>query len=355
MTHAGLVEARDLLADGMTDTAAERLRTVVDGLISDDIVARRKIKELRQDIIVQLNLMASTRAAARRGQLSSDDEVRRAKQINFALLDLIDEAEAIAARAAVIAAAPMPAAAIAIPASPQQGLEKIWGRDNLQELSWLELGLLAARSVCRVVSPVGTGTGFIIGDGVLMTNNHVIPDAESARETRLEFNFEQDAARRLKPVTGYDVAELAAFATSPVDALDCTVMRFLASSDNGTPLSHWGTLTMASPPVEAAIGDPVTIIQHPNGGQKKIAVTANEIVNVFGSRLHYMTGTLPGSSGSPVFNDRWEVIALHHAGGYMVKNEKGDRFYANEGILIDAIRADPPFAQLLLDSRGLNP
>jgi endonuclease G len=29
---------------------------------------------------------------------------------------------------------------------------------------------------------------------------------------------------------------------------------------------------------------------------------------------HYEADTEPGSSGSPVFNDRWEVVALHHSG-----------------------------------------
>lgn len=33
----------------------------------------------------------------------------------------------------------------------------------------------------------------------------------------------------------------------------------------------------------------------------------------------YLTDTLPHSSGSPVFNSEWEVVALHHAG---VQNKK---------------------------------
>jgi len=52
----------------------------------------------------------------------------------------------------------------------------------------------------------------------------------------------------------------------------------------------------------------------------RIAITANQVVNVFEHRLQYTTDTLPGSSGSPVFNDAWEVIALHHAGGNMISN-----------------------------------
>ena len=30
------------------------------------------------------------------------------------------------------------------------------------------------------------------------------------------------------------------------------------------------------------------------------------------TRLIYETDTLPGSSGSPVFNDQWQLVGLHH-------------------------------------------
>ena len=33
------------------------------------------------------------------------------------------------------------------------------------------------------------------------------------------------------------------------------------------------------------------------------------------TRIRYQTNTEPGSSGSPVFNKDWRVVALHHAGG----------------------------------------
>jgi hypothetical protein len=50
--------------------------------------------------------------------------------------------------------------------------------------------------------------------------------------------------------------------------------------------------------------------------------------------LRRPTDTLPGSSASPVFNDSWRVVALHHAGGNLVKNARGERLFANEGILM---------------------
>jgi endonuclease G len=84
----------------------------------------------------------------------------------------------------------------------------------------------------------------------------------------------------------------------------------------------------------------VTIIQHPNGGLKQIALTANQVVGLWEHRLHYTTDTMPGSSGAPVFNDLWQVIAIHHAGGNLQVNDKGDRRFFNEGILMSAIKLD---------------
>ena len=81
----------------------------------------------------------------------------------------------------------------------------------------------------------------------------------------------------------------------------------------------------------------MTIIQHPLGGPKQIAITANQVVNTYDYRLQYTTDTQPGSSGSPVFNDDWKVIALHHAGGNLIVNERRDRMSPMKGSLVSSI------------------
>jgi endonuclease G len=84
----------------------------------------------------------------------------------------------------------------------------------------------------------------------------------------------------------------------------------------------------------------VVIIQHPNGGLKRITLTANYVTGTRVPRLHYTTDIMPGSSGSPVFNDQWQVIAIHHAGGKLQVDAGGGTRYVNEGILMSAIRPD---------------
>lgn len=51
---------------------------------------------------------------------------------------------------------------------------------------------------------------------------------------------------------------------------------------------------------------------------------------------------MEGSSGSPVLNDAWEVVALHHAGGDISEPTTQRRYFRNEGILINKILANLP-------------
>jgi V8-like Glu-specific endopeptidase len=55
--------------------------------------------------------------------------------------------------------------------------------------------------------------------------------------------------------------------------------------------------------------------------------------------VHYRTPTEPGSSGSPVFDDQWRLVAIHHKGSSNLPklNGKPGTYEANEGINILAI------------------
>lgn len=49
--------------------------------------------------------------------------------------------------------------------------------------------------------------------------------------------------------------------------------------------------------------------------------------------------TMKGSSGSPVFNSNWNIVALHHSGGVKRVSESliAESKYRNEGIHINKI------------------
>ena len=104
------------------------------------------------------------------------------------------------------------------------------------------------------------------------------------------------------------------------------------------PSQQWGALGLAAADVK--VGDRVNIIQHPNGLPKQISFYSNVVMYAGGNRVQYLTDTEPGSSGSPVFDHNWEVVALHHSGGWLPEPGSTDttrQFYRNEGILIDTV------------------
>jgi endonuclease G len=92
------------------------------------------------------------------------------------------------------------------------------------------------------------------------------------------------------------------------------------------------------------ISDPVTIIQHPLGAPKKIGILGNAVMQVEMPFVYYTTDTMRGSSGSPVLDTNWEVVALHRAAGKWSK-EQG-RYLNNQGVLFSEIARSQKFAKL---------
>jgi hypothetical protein len=211
-------------------------------------------------------------------------------------------------------------------------LEKIIGsQSTLLPIRFLEVGLSKARSVARVVRADGaSGSGFLTDDNLLITNHHVLPTEAAAREAVIQFNYQQTATGLDAPVDVFRLAPHHVFVTSPREENDWTAVRV-----QNEPNEKWGALKLIR--VDPQMGDRVNIVQHAGGGPKQIALYHNVVVFVGNNRLQYLTDTLPGSSGSPVFDSDWRVVALHHSGGWLHEPGSKRRYYRNEGIYIDAI------------------
>ncbi|WP_210420560.1 endonuclease [Aquisphaera giovannonii] len=245
----------------------------------------------------------------------------------------------------------------------QLGLERIIGRNELLGIQYLDGGQAAARAVARVVlrdgrgNTLGFGTGSLVTPRLLLTNNHVLGDAATARNSIIEFNFQEDVQGRPVPKVRFRLEPDAFFRTSPSSELDFTIVAVAESSEDGASLADFGFNPLGALEGEILAGESVTIIQHPNGEPKQIALRENLVLKFpeEGDRfLHYQTDTTPGSSGSPVYNDQWELVALHHSGfprrdasgnilaidGQVWKKEMGEHrvdWIANEGIRARAI------------------
>ncbi|MFP1624043.1 endonuclease [Streptomyces sp. 5K101] len=235
------------------------------------------------------------------------------------------------------------------------GLERIIGRNNLAPVAFLEEGFQVSRSVGRVTITGpggGHGTGFMVSPSLLLTNNHVLRTPEDANRSRVAFAFQD----------GVDGGPLvpAVFALEPQRffvtdrALDYSLVAVAPRGTQGEALSSFGRLVLSEAQGKVIIGEFVNIIQHPRGEPKQIALRDNQIVDVLERFLHYESDTREGSSGSPVFNDQWEVVALHHSAvpktddqgrplsvdGSVWRPDMGDQqlaWRANEGVRISRV------------------
>ncbi|OYE06406.1 trypsin-like peptidase domain-containing protein [Nostoc sp. 'Peltigera membranacea cyanobiont' 232] len=216
-------------------------------------------------------------------------------------------------------------------------LEKIIGENTLRPISFLQQGLQVARSVAyigvRTSQERWSGTGFLVAQDLLLTNNHVLHSSNLLADTIFRFNYEENFQGEAQQTDEYRPKPNGAFHTS--QALDYTLVQL-----GGEPGKKWGWLPLVSKPI--SVGSRVNIIQHPSGQSKQISLQNNFVQYVGGNVVQYITSTLQGSSGSPVFNDGWQIVALHHAGGNIPEPTTQQRYFRNEGIQIESILADLP-------------
>jgi len=242
------------------------------------------------------------------------------------------------------------------------GLERILGASDLLGVAFLRRGIRVARSVGRVWvggasgRALGYGTGFMIAPHLLMTNNHVLRDAQMVAGSIVEFDYELDATGAFLNSYQFGLAPEVFFVTSK--PLDYSIVAVRGVGSGSRQLNLYGWCPLIEEEGKAIISQWMNIIQHPSGEPKQIAFRANQLIDVLPQHLHYHTDTAQGSSGSPVFNDKWEVVGLHHSGVWAT-NDKGDiltldgktpwkqgmpesqiKWIANEGVRISVIMAD---------------
>ncbi|MGF1476385.1 MAG: DNA/RNA non-specific endonuclease [Geminicoccaceae bacterium] len=238
------------------------------------------------------------------------------------------------------------------------GFERVLGNRDLLSVNYLGRGLLAAKSVARVHiktasgTAAGLGTCFLIAPGLMLTNHHVLSSAKAAAASMVEFDFEDDIHFVRKRPYLFRLAPDKCFFTHA--ALDFTVCGVAERSQSGKPITSFGYLELIEVSGKALEGERVTIIQHPNGEPKQIVLRENRVVDYVDGFVRYRADTERGSSGSPVFNDQWQVVALHHSsvprldedGRTLARNGSlwspalGDGaidWIANEGVRISAV------------------
>ena len=196
-------------------------------------------------------------------------------------------------------------------------LERILDTNELTGVEFLERGLVAARAVARVQirdsrqRVIGHGTGTMVSSRLFMTNNHVLSDARAASFSTIQFDYLSGVSGDREPVS-FRLMPGEFFVTN--ETLDFSVIAVESVNASGDIVESRGWSPLIPVSGKATVGERVNIVQHPGGERMQVAVRDNRVINVVDSFLHYRADTRPGSSGSPVFNEQWEMAALHHAG-----------------------------------------
>lgn len=216
--------------------------------------------------------------------------------------------------------------------------EAILDDNNLLPFAFLRKGDRVGRCVLKIErADRAVGTGFLVAPDILLTNHHVLPDARTAAHAHARANYEAEppadpAGRPL--CVPLDPGTL--FVTNAdLDFTFCGV----------TGLDDLGSIAVDRDSLIIMPSEYVNIIQHPRGRPKEVALQDSRVVKVDNVVVQYSCDTEPGSSGSPVFNNQWRLVALHHAsvatgpgqGGRTVAGAAPGARFLNEGIRLSAI------------------
>jgi len=225
--------------------------------------------------------------------------------------------------------------------------------------------------VCRIEVAGTCGTGFLVAPDAVMTNYHVVADllksgsTRSSREVSITFDYKVIGEVEVNRGTTVSLAADWHIDSSPYskfdskpdpkggdpsdEELDYALLRLgraiggeAIGEKSGPGDERRGWIKVTEPNYAYPENDPVFILQHPEGRPLKLALDSESIIalNGNGTRVRYKTNTEPGSSGSPCFNQEWELMAIHHAG------DPNFDFRYNQGIPIGKIRS-------LLVKRGI--
>lgn len=230
---------------------------------------------------------------------------------------------------------------------------------------WRERMVKREGRICRIeINGVPTGTGFLVGPDVVLTNYHVLAEViegtiqPKAVQVRFDYKLQSNA-----DVQNGDVARLVDSNEWLIDSTPCTPQELVGIPDAVVPthdqLDHalirldrkvgtspipsietggrqrgWIEVPVADPTLYSRM--PLIILQHPRGAPLKAALDTQGVIgeNANRTRVRYKANTEAGSSGSPCFDMDLTLVALHHYGDPAFHHQPG----YNQGIPIRMIR-----------------
>ena len=205
----------------------------------------------------------------------------------------------------------------------------------------------------------------VVGPAVVITNFHVVESlvngASSPSNAIIRFDYKRlDDGTTLNSGMEFHLASedwlVDSSPPSPADLipepkeelptsseLDYALLRLAEPvgsqpvGKKGDPATRRGWIPLTRTEYTFPPDSPLFILQHPLGVPLKLLLDTHGIIraNKNGTRVLYRTNTDRGSSGSPCFDQNWNLVALHHLGDPAYERRLNPTY--NEGIPTTAI------------------
>lgn len=198
--------------------------------------------------------------------------------------------------------------------------ERAIGKNDSVYSNFVDLIKITKQKVGRIAikqgnSNIGFATGFMVSENLLLTNWHVFKTIEDVADSEIQFFYEYDTlGNPTSPVSFKLQSNVFYHSNKELDYC------FVAVNDTDI----FGKITLNDigyiylDPTLGKLGnekeESMNIIHHPEGDYMQLSIRENLFVKITPISIWYKSDTAPGSSGSPVFNDQWQVVALHHMG-----------------------------------------
>ena len=177
------------------------------------------------------------------------------------------------------------------------------------------------------MTPIGC-SGTLIAPDLFLTAGHCASSSTPGNQT-VRFNFQSAPNGTPRPTTSYSIA---AVVEDALGGVDYAILRL-----NGNPGGTWGTTVPTA--LRPTAGQPITIIQHPNGLPKKVEGGTLDFF-ADGRMTYGNLDTEGGTSGSGILQNRTgSLIGVHTEG---TSDDSCSASDPNSGESIDSIMPHSP-------------